>query len=297
MDLSPIRKEDLEVGKPLPWPVYDSKKNLLLKEGYVIETQSQLNALLTNGLYRNPSWVKPAAPAEKSGEKFGEKEEPPSKFDIVNFTAVSLQVGDMLQMQLSGENDQRYGVRLIGFLEKKSVLVTPPVSNDSIILMRAGQSVVMRCFSGRNAYAFTSSVLRVCSTPYPYLHLTYPIEVRGMKIRKSTRVRANVIGSVWRDDQPEKRFPCSIDDISFSGAQVNCALPLGGMGDALRLYLRVSNQGATAYVSPLALIKRCSETESPDGRKYSYGVEFHNLDQTESFALQVLVYQHLFEVS
>src|SRR5487761_2018116 len=96
MDLSPIRKDDIEVGKPLPWPVYDSKRNLLLKDGFVIETQSQLDILLVNGLFRNPSWVKPT-----QAEKLGEKDEP-AKLDIVSFSAVNLQVGDVLQMQLSG---------------------------------------------------------------------------------------------------------------------------------------------------------------------------------------------------
>ena len=293
MDLCPVRKEDLEFGMPLPWPVYDKKKNLLLKEGYVIETQNQLDALLNSGLFRNPNWSKSSSPAEK----FGEKEEQSSKLDIVNFTAIGLQVGDLLQMQISGETDQRYGVRLIGFLEKKSILVTPPVSGDAIILMRAGQSVVMRCFSGKNAYAFTSSILRVCSIPYPYLHLTYPIEVRGMKVRKSPRVRANVIGSVWREEHQDKKFPCVIDDISFTGAQVNCALPLGEVGDTLRIYLRISSLGATTYVSPRVLIRRSSAAESPEGRKYIYGVEFQDLDHNESFALQILVYQNLIEIS
>lgn len=291
MDLSPIRKDDIEVGKPLPWPVYDSKRNLLLKDGFVIETQSQLDILLVNGLFRNPSWVKPT-----QAEKLGEKDEP-AKLDIVSFSAVNLQVGDVLQMQLSGGSDQRYAVRMIGYMEKKSLLVTPPVQNDSVILMRAGQSVVMRCFSGRNAYAFTSSVLRVCNTPFPYLHLTYPIEVRGMKVRKSTRVKANVIGSVWREDDPSKKWPCTLDDISFSGAQINCSSQLGALGDRLKIYLRVSSQGSTVYISPSAAIRRCAEIESATGGKYNYGVEFHNLEQNESFALQVLVYQNLFEVS
>lgn len=291
MDLSPIKKGEIEIGKPLPWPVYDGRKNLLLKEGFVIETQSQLDVLLVSGLYRNPAQTKQGAHAEKYGDK-----DEPSKLEIVRFSAINLQVGEMLQMQLSGESDQRYGVRLIGYLEKKSLLVTPPLHHDSVILMRAGQSVVMRCFSGKNAYAFTSSILRVSNTPYPYLHLTYPIEVRGMKIRKSTRVRAYVIGSVWREDSPAERLSCTLDDISFTGAQVDCTFPLGAPGDSLRLYLRVTSQGTTVYISPSVMIRRCAEIDSAEGVKYSYGVEYQNLDQTESFALQILVYQNLFEI-
>ncbi|HQT26402.1 MAG TPA: flagellar brake protein [Burkholderiales bacterium] len=290
MDLTPIRKDDIEIGKPLAWPVYDSKKHLLLKEGYVVETQSQLDVLIAKGLFRNPAWSK-----QSPEEKFGEKENDSPKLDLLSFADVSLQIGDTLQMQI--ENDQRYGVKLIGYLERKSLLVTAPSSGEGLILMRAGQSVVMRCFSGKNVYAFASSILRVGNTPYPHLHLAYPIEVRGKKIRKSARARTNVPGSVWRENEPERKSPCLLEDISFSGAQLISASPLGEPGDVLRLYLRVSSERAIAYISPLALIKRCGEIQSTEGRKHSYGVEFHNLDPTESFALQILVYQNLFEIS
>ncbi len=289
MDLTPIRKDDIEIGKPLSWPVYDSKKNLLLKEGYVVETQSQLDMLIAKGLFRNPAWSK-----QVHEEKFGEKENAPRQ-DILSFAEAGLQVGDTLQMQI--ENDQRYGVRLIGYLEKKSLLVTAPSSSESLILMRAGQTVVMRFFSGKNAYAFASSVLRVANTPYPHLHLAYPLEVRGKKIRKSARASANIPGSVWKESEPERKFPCILEDISFSGAQLSSASPLGEPGDILKLYLRISNEGAVAYVSPRCVIKRTSEIGSGEHCRCSYGVEFRDLDQAESFALQVLVYRNLFEIS
>jgi hypothetical protein len=44
------------------------------------------------------------------------------------------------------------------------------------------------------------------------------------------------------------------------------------------------------------MIRRSAEIDSAEGVKYSYGVEYQNLDQTESFALQILVYQNLFEI-
>ena len=41
----------LTVGKPLPWKVYDKKGNLLLVQGYVIQTESQLEMLYQRGLF------------------------------------------------------------------------------------------------------------------------------------------------------------------------------------------------------------------------------------------------------
>ncbi len=41
----------LSVGKPLPWTVLDENGNLLLSQGYVIQTESQLEKLYHRGLY------------------------------------------------------------------------------------------------------------------------------------------------------------------------------------------------------------------------------------------------------
>ncbi len=288
MELTPIRKGDIEVGKPLPWPVYDRKKNLLLAYGHIVESQHQLDLLMENGLYRNPAWKK-TAPAERLGEK-----EDLSRLEIVRFTSIGIEPGEILQMQISDETEQRYGVRLIGFLEKKSVLVTPPVVNEEVILMRAGQGVMLRGFAGKHAYAFSSTVLRVCNMPYPYLHLSYPIEVRGMKIRKAVRTRSNVIGSVWREENPGRKFSCTIEDISFTGAQITSEENLGEADARIVLYFRVAGQGSAAYVTAPAVIRRIFETE---GTKHRFGIEFMNLEQGDSFALQVLFYQNHFEIS
>lgn len=41
----------LIVGKPLPWTVYDSEGNVLLRQGYVIQTETQLEQLFERGLF------------------------------------------------------------------------------------------------------------------------------------------------------------------------------------------------------------------------------------------------------
>lgn len=42
----------LTVGKPLPWQVYDEHGNLLLSQGYVIQSESQLEKLYRRGLFQ-----------------------------------------------------------------------------------------------------------------------------------------------------------------------------------------------------------------------------------------------------
>ena len=44
---------DIQVGKALPWPVYDAAGVLLLKKGMVIQSERQLQTLVNRGLYRD----------------------------------------------------------------------------------------------------------------------------------------------------------------------------------------------------------------------------------------------------
>ena len=42
----------LTIGKPLPWDVFDSEGNILLRQGYVIQTNSQLEQLFERGRFK-----------------------------------------------------------------------------------------------------------------------------------------------------------------------------------------------------------------------------------------------------
>ena len=48
-----LRDGEIRVGQALAWPVYDNASKLLLREGYVISSQRQLDLLLERGMYRN----------------------------------------------------------------------------------------------------------------------------------------------------------------------------------------------------------------------------------------------------
>lgn len=48
---SRVKDGDIVVGKPMPWPVYDENGLLLLKKGYVIHSEQQLELLMSRGMY------------------------------------------------------------------------------------------------------------------------------------------------------------------------------------------------------------------------------------------------------
>lgn len=47
-----IDAKDIVIGKPLPWPVYNKDKRLLLQEGASVASERQVEILLAQGLYR-----------------------------------------------------------------------------------------------------------------------------------------------------------------------------------------------------------------------------------------------------
>jgi hypothetical protein len=75
--LVPVKKQEIEIGKPMPWAVYDADHNLLLNYGVVITTEHQVEVLVEKGLFREqprrvaaapitrPASDKPARPAPR----------------------------------------------------------------------------------------------------------------------------------------------------------------------------------------------------------------------------------------
>lgn len=62
----PVAPEHLQLGKPLPWDVFDNSNQLLLCKDYVITRESQLQVLLAHGLYADETIVRTAVPGTTS---------------------------------------------------------------------------------------------------------------------------------------------------------------------------------------------------------------------------------------
>ena len=49
-----IHRADIDLGAPLQWDIYDINNQLMLRKGYVLQTEHQLEALLERGLFVDP---------------------------------------------------------------------------------------------------------------------------------------------------------------------------------------------------------------------------------------------------
>jgi c-di-GMP-binding flagellar brake protein YcgR len=149
-----------------------------------------------------------------------------------------LKIGDSIRLQFqTGTEKLRCLVTLIGYVAGQSVIVSMPVIDGRLMPMREGQNLNARFFSGKNAYAFSAVVRKTASVPYPYLHLSYPPEIRGLVVRSSPRAQARIDCHASTEDGSSYR--CVSRDISTEGALIAGPERLGKVGEKLLLKLPV----------------------------------------------------------
>lgn len=294
----PLEVTDIAVGKPLPWPVYDEHRKLLLHEGFVIESASQAESLISKGLFRNPSW-KSSVPAKDTLAP-DQKPHEESENTEFSFDDMKPRIGDPIQLHVkTGMASERYTVSLIGYVKGQTILITAPSSNGYVALMREGQLVIVRSFSGTNAYGFSSNVLRVYNTPIPYLHLPYPKSVKCVTVRKSARVHFNLIGSVVNTTEgvDDRSYPTLISDISISGASFTVNEPIAGMNDTLVLSFRTKVNDIDAYPAINCIVRSITDEGGIGGAtiKLHYGVQFKDVPSDLVLLLQNIIYQKMLE--
>jgi hypothetical protein len=292
--LVPVRKTDIELGKPLPFAAYDSDRNLLLNKGVVVTSSHQVDVLMQKGLFRERMRPKSAAGTDSVGEKTGDGSGKPQG-ETLSFDAIKLMPGDALQLQplLEGQTE-RFSVHVIGVMKPKSLLVTAPVVEGKLIFVRDGQTYLVRAFSGLNVCAFKARILKSQLQPFPYLHLSYPDSVQAMRIRKAMRAPANIIVAVHDTEVGRQTGAGKIIDLSVGGARMYSPMKVGVKDQAIWLSFKVMLGDMEEYVKTPAIIRAVSEEDDEQGKRMNvFGLQFGELGQSQRLIIMNLVYQHL----
>lgn len=216
-------------------------------------------------------------------------------------TGLPVEIGDNLQLQFFGTNeDARYYVKVIGYLQDKSLLITAPHVNGKLLTVREGQRLAGRLLAGSDVIGFTSSILRLCGRPYPYLHISYPHDMQAITVRKAARVSLTMKGVVRRcddgnaDDSTAAALPVVVDDLSTSGARLVTNEFIAEKGDLVNITIRVKVAGVEEDLNLVAIIRNVREEETEDGNtQLLHGVEFQFTDRSQSVLLHAFVYEYL----
>jgi hypothetical protein len=292
--LVPVRKTDIELGKPLPFAAYDSDRNLLLNKGVVVTSSHQIDVLMQKGLFRERVRPKSAAGTDSVEEKPGAGSGK-AQGETLSFDAIKLMPGDALQLQplLEGQTE-RFSVNVIGVMKPKSLLVTAPVVDGKLIFVRDGQTYLVRAFSGLNVCAFKARILKSQLQPFPYLHLSYPDSVQAMRIRKAMRAPANIIVAVHDTEAGRQTGAGKIIDLSVGGARMYSPMKVGVKDQSIWLSFKVMLGDMEEYVKTPAVIRAVSEEDDEQGKRMNvFGLQFGELGQSQRLIIMNLVYQHL----
>lgn len=292
MNLQPVTIDDIPIGVPLPWQLYDRYGYTLFARGEVVAHQKLLDNLLAGGLLRD---VDALPPAKDDPEWVEHKELPPD--EIFPPLDIKPQIWERVQLRLLGRDFQAYHhAHLIGYIKGQSILITTPVDEGQRIILTDGEKVEVRMVTGRNIHVFQSVILRACISPSHYFHLAYPVSVRVQKLRSSPWARVDLSATVSNPQGAQEM--AHIVNLSPGGAQLHIPGTLGRQNDALRITFHVSVDGLKTTLALNASIQHVRPAKSSQDWAQpllEYGVEFRELSIQDALWLRSLVYQRIAE--
>ncbi len=288
-----VSADDIDLAKPLRWTLYDGNRQVIREKGGVFQTQAEIESALAIGGYRLPeegsdevgnSILRPerAGEAAKAAPKAG------PRVLTLAFENSKIRIGDTLVLQ-SAPEAPRFPVRLIGYLRNRSVIVTPPEINGEVVMVRDGQSFVGRFFSGQNAFAFSTSVSKQTSVPYPHIHLAYPRELKVQEVRKSPRVDVGLIAAIEFDGRAGQ-MAGKIVNLSPTGAGFRAKQSCGQQGERLLLKFKLTINGLDTVINVRCEICSVRELTDEPAMPFLHGVRFIEVEEPTQFALAAYVY-------
>ena len=269
----------------------------MMSTGELAHDDKHRNKILNDGAYHNLS--------RKTFHRTAPHHDPleHQKIDeVFTFEDMRLKVEDRLQLEPpSPLNNERFTVKVFGYLKGGSILVTAPIAANGLpIILNENDKVVMRSFSGQNVFAFVCTVQRVVKLPYLYIHLSFPSSIEGIKIRNAPRVKTNIIATVVNSNRDESAQTAAImSDICANGVSLMSKQSLGNNGDILHLAFQVHLHDVEAFISVKGIIRKLiRDDEMHDSIKSGYilyGIEFQDLQANDAVILRSMIYQQMIE--
>jgi hypothetical protein len=291
MNLQPVPVEDIPIGKPLPWRLYDHDGYIVFARGEMVTSRDQVEKS-GPGLFRD---VDAPQQTRESGDWTElRKTGPGTTFPPVG---IKPQIGELVQLSQSSRKLQAYySVRLIGYIKNQSILVMTPMVAGVPLILKDGEQLEVRMVTGSNIYAFQTSIQRLCISPVHYMHLDYPVEVRSQTLRKSPWARVNFSATVT--DAQGGHEVVSVVNLSPDGAQLQAPVLLGEAGDVLHLSFRADMDDMSTTLSLDSTILHAHAAQAGQGaesKMMEYGIAFRDVPAADALWLKGVVYRYIAE--
>lgn len=286
-ELVPLRQQELQIDTPLAFPVVDANHTLLIGEGQLIHSEQQLEALLEIGIFRPAIW---RSSQHRLADNHADEHHPLT----TGFTQLQLQPGAPVHLRLAGEANAAFvTVKLIGWVADEDIIVSATPAHAPALSPVPGTQMEAKLLAGKGIGSFQSTVLAVSQSPYPHLHLSYPVSLKFRKLRKNLRVTVT-LPTQASSDHDAISHDGSISNLSTCGGMLELPQYFAQMGDELLLMFSLP---MTEQEQTLALraVVRNLHTTTTDVPLMQYGLEFVELDAEERAILEHYIFQAMLE--
>jgi hypothetical protein len=311
--MTPVDPRSIPIGKPLRDPVYARDGTLLLAKGQVVPNAQSLERIKGNGFFRpsyfetqlmaemprledhtRPELLHPNAPPEPEKPR-------PVVGTVGKKARRPISSSRMLRITAAG-GAESFNVVLIGGVEGKSLVITAPERDGKLVFVKEGQAWDIRGFSGQEVFTFQLEVTKVVFSPFPYLHMSWPLPTAVSRAPVRSTRRANctlpyvIKRTVQRPHMGQIRAEVEetngvILDISDAGCRVGTDRRLPNDGSSLELAFRVRLGEVVRLIKLDAYVVR--ELDPFGEHEYVYGLSFNAPDEETWLAIHAFVLQQL----
>jgi c-di-GMP-binding flagellar brake protein YcgR len=287
--LQPLMPSEVLPQTKLEWPIFDADGTLIAERGQMLPSREDRDFMF---IHFEPhrsrtaadvalALTDPAAPGAAEAS-----EDTPTDF--------ALQTGHVLRIKTpKGVRESHALSRVIGQTANQTTFISPPVVDGKPLRLLAGEKIQIMAFSGKSIFEFHCTVETVCMTPFEYLILSKPFDVRRVKLRRTVRVSARI--ACWLS--AGERFHGTYDmlgairDMSVLGASLSARGHFAQAGSRLHLRFSVRTQDYDIEIRTPSIIRNVVPVPD-DPNLFIYGLEFESLAPVEHLALQCFVTEH-----
>lgn len=299
--LQPVRRTDIKIGSPLPYPVYDAQGRLLLKAGEIIRTDHQLTMLHEQGMYSQGApltrSLRRPDPVESSPEPAEAEAEPDTAPQTRRLSELKLSPGKTLYVDfLSAANRPRVALRLIGFIEGGGVLISALNAEGHVVPFRDNELLFVRVLTASGVATFESKVLKVHFTPFPYVVTSFPELAVFSVMRQHERIDTDLICTAANLDRfvregSSDSLPALMKNLSASGCQIEAGPSLAEVGERVRLGFKLEAAGEEHVLSLVAAVRGVKPFGEPGQRRF--GLQFEELGMGERLVVEHYIFHAL----
>lgn len=214
--------------------------------------------------------------------------------------SLNLHIGDPLVLvDTTGQGTARHSVRVIGYMEEKSLLVTTPRVRGAPLLVKEGQVFGVRLRESNRVVGFTTHVIKAHQSPFPYLHLHPPAEMESIVVRGEPRVSMQMLVSVARlegDQLASEARPMMLNDLSTTGCRLLGKAPIAESGSRVRIAARLRVADASRDLVLKGVVRSVSllrAEEGEDDDHYQHGIAFTEREDDALIVLEAVLYEHM----